>query len=312
MNIMINERLGQIKAKVIADSVNPNGARLTSYELEYHRYIHAEFMTHRVFSKNAASSRAIPAKKLIEIVRQEPMIPIHLGANQSGMSADAELPADVQQRILEVWEELGGIVADKVEYLTGLGLHKQVVNRPLEAFLPIKVVATGTEHENFFELRDSQFAQPEFQVLAQRMREARNQSEPKLLKQGEWHLPYISLADRAWVGKGSCAMEWDVDQTLCWLSASRCARTSHALGGLTKKEVGEEIQKGKDLFTQKHMSPFEHIATPADFTTATPRDVADLLVHLATPESKCPPIFDVRNLRGWRSMRSYIENGELQ
>jgi hypothetical protein len=269
-------------------------------------------MTHRVFSKNAASSRAIPAAKLLALVRSEPMLPLHLGMNQSGMSADQELPPDVQVRILEVWEELGGLIADKVEYMNKLGLHKQVVNRPLEAMLPIKVVATGTEHENFFDLRDSVFAQPEFALLARKMREAREASIPRVLQPGEWHLPYVTDDDRAWVAKSSCAMEWDVERTLCWLASARCARVTHALGGLTAKEIAEEIVKGKDLFAVRHMSPFEHVATPADFSGATQADIDALIYHLATPESKCPAVFDVRNLRGWRSMRSFIENGELQ
>lgn len=312
--IQLNARKDQIKVKILADSISSvsSKARITSYELEYHRYIHAEFMTHRVFSKNAASSRAIPAAKLLQLVRDEPMLPIHLGMNQGGMSANQELPADVQIRILELWEELGGLIADKVEALAQLGLHKQVVNRPLEAMLPIKVVATGTEHLNFFELRDSQYAQPEFQVLARKMREARDASTPRELKPGEWHLPYITDHDRDWVAKGTCSIEWDVEQTLCWLSAARCARTTHALGGMTTKSAEEEIAKGRELFTLKHMSPFEHIATPTDFTGATPQEVGALIYHLATPESKCPPIFDVRNFRGWRSMRSFIENEEFK
>jgi len=308
MSNLLTDRENQIKVKIIADSVAPNGARITSYELEYHRYIHAEFMTHRVFSKNAASSRAIPAAKLLQLVRDEPMLPVHLGMNQGGMQAQQELPPDVQQRILDVWEELGGIIADKVEYLASLGLHKQVVNRPLESMLPIKVIATGTEYNNFFELRDSQYAQPEFRVLAHKMRVARDESTPTPLAYGEWHLPYVTTEDRLWAKINVK----NVDRTLCWLSSARCARVTHALGGLTSKTIEEEIGKGKELFAVKHMSPFEHIATPADFSTATEDDVKALIDHLATPESTCPAVFDVRNLRGWRSMRSYIENGELQ
>ena len=65
-----------IKAKIIADSINSKRCRLTSWVLEYPRFIHAEIMIHRVFSRNAASSRAIPTEKIIQNIIDDPAMPV--------------------------------------------------------------------------------------------------------------------------------------------------------------------------------------------------------------------------------------------
>ena len=44
-----------ISVKVIKDSISEKGDRLTTFELEFHRYILAEWNTHRAISKNASS-----------------------------------------------------------------------------------------------------------------------------------------------------------------------------------------------------------------------------------------------------------------
>lgn len=80
------------KATVIADSVHAEtGTRITTMELVYPRFIHSEFMTHRILNRNASSSRAIPTSKFIEQVRNEPVMPSHWGRNQKGMQAAEEL-----------------------------------------------------------------------------------------------------------------------------------------------------------------------------------------------------------------------------
>ena len=78
---------GNIVARIVADSINNSGNRITTFELEYHRFIHSELMTHRLFSRNAMSSRAVPVSKMIEQVRNSPATPIHWGKNQAGMQA---------------------------------------------------------------------------------------------------------------------------------------------------------------------------------------------------------------------------------
>ena len=49
-------------AEVLIDSVNPAGQRLTTFVLRFPRFVLSEFNTHRMFSRNASSSRAIPTR----------------------------------------------------------------------------------------------------------------------------------------------------------------------------------------------------------------------------------------------------------
>ena len=76
-----------IKVKVIADSLYGSKDRITTFELEYPRFIHAELMTHRLFSRNAASSRAISISKMIDNVSASPAHPLVWGLDQRGMQA---------------------------------------------------------------------------------------------------------------------------------------------------------------------------------------------------------------------------------
>ena len=96
-----------INAKVICDSVSPSGERLTTVEVEFHRFILPELNTHRVFSRNYQSSRAVPVQKMIDQVRDNPAIPVHWGKNQAGMVADEE--SAYVQEVLDgdsVWLDL--------------------------------------------------------------------------------------------------------------------------------------------------------------------------------------------------------------
>jgi len=150
-----------IAAKVIADSINPRGVRITTFELEYPRYIHAEVMTHRMFSRNSASSRAIPTTKVIEQVEKSPAMPIHWGKNQAGMQAKEELDELLKKSVQQLWTETAKEVARRATIMQQMGLHKQVVNRILEPFQLMKVIVTATEYENFWHLRDHPDAQPD-------------------------------------------------------------------------------------------------------------------------------------------------------
>ena len=53
-----------ISAEIIADTYCEfTDERVTTMEVTMHRFVLAEFNTHRVFSRNSASSRAIPVRK---------------------------------------------------------------------------------------------------------------------------------------------------------------------------------------------------------------------------------------------------------
>lgn len=194
-------------AKIIAHSKAPNGEELITMEVELHRFILPEFNTHRSFSRNFQSSRAVPIEKMIEQVRNDPAMPVHWGKNQTGMVAESELDAKVY------WEEANDgycsishlsppeqawkAAKDQAVYFAiafmEAGYHKQLVNRLLEPFMKTKGVVTATKdaYAAFFKLRCHKDAQPEIKLLAERMQKALCESTPEVLQYGDYHLPYV-------------------------------------------------------------------------------------------------------------------------
>lgn len=244
-----------ISAKVIEDSISEEGKRLTTLQLCYPRFIHAEMLTHRVFSRNASSSRAIPVKRMLEMVRTEPAMPIHWGKNQPGMQAGEQLAGSDLETAKQLWLLAAHNAAAVAEAMHEKGLHKQVTNRILEPFQHISVVLTSTEFDNFFELRDHKDAQPEIMELAVQMKMAMYDSVPTLLRAGEWHLPYVSAEDQSRIG--------DID--LCRkVSAARCCRVSYLKHDGHPSTIEEDLALCDRLVGARplHASPFEHQATP--------------------------------------------------
>lgn len=252
-----------ISAKVIADSIwySPLNRhyRLTTLELCYPRFIHSEFMTHRVFSRNAMSSRAVPVAKMIEQVRSNPAMPIHWGINRPGMQATEQLPDGTEAE--QQWRYAAHAAANQAEQLAALGLHKQVVNRVLEPYQWMRTIVSATEWANFFELRCHPDAQPEFQALAQAIRTAIDDSAAVTrhdrgagLTNVEWHLPYVSQAER----------DLYRADLLPKLSAARCARVSYLNHDGTDPDVEADLALFKRLVGSEplHASPIEHQAIP--------------------------------------------------
>lgn len=262
-----------IKATVIADSVHPEtGTRITTFELVYPRFIHSEFMTHRVFNRNASSSRAIPTAKFIEQVRNEPVMPSHWGKNQKGMQAFEELSEDQRSDAIFIWEQAASSVATYAEMLRRGQVHKQIVNRILEPFTHIRVVVTSTSWANFYGLRDHKDAQPEIRELAQAMRKAHEESVPSKLIQGHWHLPYITANDR-FAAYDFCKHNRitrdepsgaEVYGLLLKVSAARCARASYNNFEGRPSTIEEDLGLFAKLVEDQpiHASPTEHQATP--------------------------------------------------
>lgn len=234
---------------IIEDSIY-NGHRLTTFELEYPRYIHSEIMTHRVFSRNAQSSRAIPIKTLIERVENHKWYPIWV-ENKSGMSADKELDDNNIFDAKTIWDTAKLEAISSAKDLESIGVHKQIVNRLLEPFSTIKVIISATEWNNFFRLRIHPAAQQEIQELAILMKDAMIVSEPKWLDLGEWHLPYISEVEKINL----------TTEQLVKISAARCARVSY-LNHDGTRDIQKDLDLHDQLLREKHMSPFEHQGTP--------------------------------------------------
>lgn len=253
-------------AKIVADSVSPAGHRLTTFECVFPRIILAEVNTHRVlckddnvpeFSRNSASSRAIPVEKMIQRVLEDPYVPMHWGKNQRGMSADEDVSEEIAQTARTAWEYASGLMVQGANELKNLGIHKQITNRLLEPFMWHTAVVTATEWSNFFNLRDTKDAHPDFRDLAHEARELYQKSEPTLLNYGEWHLPYVEPAEAF-----DAEVLHDADYA-CRVSVGRCARVSY--DRLHEEETPDKSKARCDgMLSAGHMSPFEHVARPMD------------------------------------------------
>lgn len=255
-------------AKVICHSEAPNGEQLITLEIEMHRFILPEFNTHRSFSRNFQSSRAVPIEKMIEQVRDSPAMPVHWGKNQAGMVAEKELNSLVltsdrqtnclyEASAIEAWKNIAHDVAEHAYYFNKAGYHKQLVNRLIEPFVRTKGVVTATKkaYEAFFKLRCHKDAQPEIKLLAERMQKAIAESKPRKLDYGEYHLPYVDFDDPIY-STGEAVK----------ISSSCCAQVSY-------RRLDDSLEKACKVYDMlnlpvdgvypedpPHFSPTEHIA----------------------------------------------------
>ena len=231
----------------------------------------AEFNTHRTFSRNTSSSRAIPSRKQRQRVLDDPFVPVYIGANQRGIQAGEEL-AGRREAVVGIWKLARLPQALAAFALEHLGVHKQIANRLVEPWMWTQQTASATDVEDFFWLRDYHMAEPHFVELAGQMhaqlieasrvfdRLGTNDLRPsdgfknlQVIFPGDWHLSLIQPEDRA----GRTIEE------LKMISAARCARVSYFL-----PENGQrsDIARDLELFHRlagsnpKHLSPLEHPA----------------------------------------------------
>ena len=286
------------EAKIVLDSVGPNDARLTTFELTYPRIVHAELMTHRVFSRNSASSRAIPTKDLLARIESDPVLPVWWGKNQSGMAAREELNGDALAVAKERWLEavLSGV--HHARRLNETGLHKQIANRAAELGMFITVVVTATEFSNFFALRDHAAAQPELADVAGKAHRLWRESRPRQLQAGQWHLPYVTGFD-----EGAIVAEYGDSMagadTLCRISIGRCAAVSYL--NQDRRDPPADLARADKLAAAGHMSPFEHVAqalTEDGWESFAEAAMRDWIVNRVPPG----------NLWGWAQYRKDIKN----
>lgn len=274
LNLEFFNRPTNITAKVVCDSVSEQGVRLTTFEIEYPRFIHGEFMTHRTLSKNSSSSRAIPIQKMLNQVESNMALPIYWGKNKSGMQAVEEVQGLEKDMSQLEWKNAYYKVKESVEWMVETpNLHKQVPNRLTEPFQMMKVVVTGTDWDNFFNLRIHPDAQPEICMLAYKMYKAMEESTPVKLKVGEWHLPYVEIVSavkgdnniqcKAYVHPNN--LEFMTLEDAIKYSAASCASVSYRTEGMTL----DKADKIFDMLIKAeviHASPFEHLATPVILT----------------------------------------------
>lgn len=287
-------------ARVVADSISPQGQRITTFELEYPRIIHSELMTHRLFSRNAMSSRAIPIKKMIEQVYHNPAMPVKFGKNQPGMQ-DAgehtnalmyEFSGKTYVNSAEMaWRAAGQTACIFAEAFADAGYHKQIANRLLEPFQRMKTVLTATDFENFWWLRVDKDADPTIFALAESMKRAFDESDPEPLSPGQWHTPYVdhlvTVGEQATEDTFEyCVLDENNKPVILTveeakaISASCCAQVSYRVLNNTKDKALDIY--GKLLSGNKvHASPFEHQATPMKLydPMSTIRSSVDLMNH---------------------------------
>lgn len=305
----------KINANIIADSINDNGNRITTFVLTYPRIIHAEMLTHRLFSRNAASSRAIPASKMIKDIEEDPFIPVawqkaHKGMQGTEYFTDKEDIDDVEGQ----WMYAKDRAVEAARMMNSDSITKQLVNRILEPYQWYTCIVTFTEGENFFELRCPQYKSPydgklykswkdlskegpkafnnevpllsrlllnkgqgeiHISLLAEAMWDAMNESKPKQLKAGEWHIPFgdkmdnekllrLVASENGWKYHGVSedslkAYKWEIEELSVKIATARCARVSY-LNFEGKDDYEADIKLYDRLLEMKHMSPFEHCA----------------------------------------------------
>jgi thymidylate synthase ThyX len=258
-------------ARVLTDSVSPAGIRLTTMEVRFPRFVLSEFNTHRVFSRNSASSRAVPTNKMIERVLESPAMPVEWGVNKPGMSASEALTDAQAEEAKAEWLRARDSAVAHVRNLQLFNVHKQVINRLLEPFMWHTVIVTATEWDNFYALRCAPNAQPEIRIAAELMRGPMTASTPRTIGIGDWHLPLVQDDER----------HLPIEDLLK-ISAARCARVSY-LTHEGARDTAKDIELCERLRADRHLSPFEHVATPAH----------DAEFHA--------------NFRGWVQMRARIE-----
>lgn len=261
-----------VSAKIITDSISPEGQRLTTMQITMHRFILPEFNTHRKFSRNSASSRAVPLKKQLKMVEENPAFPVVWQAEKSGMQGGEELTGHSLLRSQAMWEDQFESTVDRIKiYLREVEdndetpLHKSWVNRLLEPFMWHTVCVTSTEWNNFFAQRCSPLAQPEIRAVAVEMQAALYESEPTEVPYESWdipgdnyHLPYLKPGEEPFIYMNG----YDTRS----ISIARSARVSY----LTQEGV-RNYEKDQQLYERllspndgpPHWSPFEHVARPA-------------------------------------------------
>ena len=257
-------------AKVIADTVW-DGVRLTTFRVTFPRFILAEVNTHRAFSRNSASSRAIPVRRQIELVEESPFIPQKWPKNQPGMQAKEDLPDDTYARL--VWDGARDDAVYHARRLDVAGVHKQIASRLLEPFMwhTAIISSTATGLSNFFLQRDHEDAQPEMQTLARAMRKAMGESEPK---EDCYHIPFsedFSLG--AWK---ALILEHEVIKAI-----SHCARVSYGRE-LEERAYEKDLELVTRLIRSGHWSPLEHVGV----VLMNPPDTLNTLGNFDDPWSQ--------------------------
>ncbi len=298
----------QITVEVVAYSTNERRtAKVVTFAFEYPRFIHAELMTHRVFSRNAASSRAVPVKALVDMVYNRPAMPTHWGKNQPGMSAKEECnnPVEVLPNVFlpreQAWQYGASFAGNLALAFDKAGYHKQIVNRLTEPFQRFRVIVTTTELDNFLHLRNHEEAQPEIQKVAQGvanilgyvddgLETLLEKATPEVLHPGEYHTPYV---DHDRDEEGTLRYYVQSESGPFYLTLTEAMKISSSCAAqVSYRKLDDSIDKAESVYHRLvtsqpvHASPFEHQCTPMGldcFDLENPQQQALMLEVLQHP-----------------------------
>jgi hypothetical protein len=246
----------EISARSILASVSPEGIRIDTIVARYPLWIHAELMTHRAFSRNAASNRAIPFARMAATVRADPAVPLFWTSEQKGMQGqEIEDPA-IRERANTIWNRALREALDAAEALSELGIHKQAANRLLMPFQHITVQITSTDWANFDALRDHPDAEPHMRELAATIKDARRAATLQPVGFGDWHLPWVTPEER--------------ERLRLWPQQTLSVARSASISYDTVDGQWMTLERAQSLVAKLmaappnpvHASPFEHQAMP--------------------------------------------------
>jgi thymidylate synthase ThyX len=287
-----------IEAKIVADSINSRGCRITTFTVVFPRFILAEFNTHRAFSRNSASSRARPFQVTLKEVRDDPFIPIRWMSTHKGMQGTDYLDEAESKAAVVEWLKARDLAVEQAIKLDHLRVTKQLVNRMLEPYMWHEVIVTATSFENFFALRAHADAEIHIAALAEAMLKAYNLSTPSPLKAGEWHIPFSEHMNQMKLSflideKSSLSTAEQVEVLKRSIACARCARISYRpFGSEDCYDYAADLKLFNQLLNGGHMSPLEHCA----------RAMTDAEWHDTSPTNSCG------NFRGFIQYRKQFAN----
>lgn len=298
-------------ARVIADSITEDGHRLTTFEATCWRPVLAEQNTHRMMSRNSASSRAIPVGKQLERFDDELAVPLVWPKEQKGMQGGSDLEGDDLLDAQLLWFDLADTVHDKVDAYVKehpeaeSRLHKSMLNRWLEVGLWQTQIISATSWDGYYWQRCHKDAEPHIRAMAEAIQAAHESSTPKLLQEGQWHLPYWAENgghesdnnDAIEMAEGSA---WRMLEIARQCSSARCARVSY-LTQTGVRDLREDLTLYARLTSNRvgsedppHASPLEHVATPW----------AENVQHVTLPNGNTlGPLPKLGNFVGWLQLR---------
>ncbi len=246
--------MNKISAKLIVYSeCEKTGKRIATFVLNVPKFIQPHLNSHRALSKNSASSRAVPAKKMRTKVIISPFIPVYFGENKAGMQSGEPLKGFRLNIAKVVWLWSRYIIVFFHFIGEKINLHKEILNRLIEPWIMTEVILTGTEWSNFLKLRNNSAAQPEIQAVAKQISDIFESSTPTKLKVGEWHTPFLKEEEKG--------LSIDLQKKIC---TARCARVSYFLFDGKQSNLESDTKLCERLLSSGHWSPFEHVAQAMD------------------------------------------------